>query len=214
MGGRCPIVVIHKLCVDQPRVNHTTSCLLNVTVSSSWIRYYKKDLQILRRAPPPSRLPSRLPDVTHVSLSPRTSPSVFILEAIINWRRERPGNEASIWMFSNFSGAQPHSQSSTTAITGSNTSNITSTGRDDSRGGLKTGLGFDMAVIINTLKALPYFNTRLHLCIVNMTEASELGYSIMQSHRHSLVPRSFPSPVFDHLQYAKMEREGLGAFIT
>ena len=29
------------------------------------------------RAPPPSRLPSRLPDVTHVTLSPRPSPSVF-----------------------------------------------------------------------------------------------------------------------------------------
>ena len=26
-GGRCPIVVIHKLCVDQPRVYHTTSCI-------------------------------------------------------------------------------------------------------------------------------------------------------------------------------------------
>ena len=32
-------------------------CLLNVTVSSSWTRYYKKDLKILRRAPPPSCLP-------------------------------------------------------------------------------------------------------------------------------------------------------------
>ena len=43
------------------------------------------------RAPPPSRLP----DVTHVTLSPRPSPSVFILEAIKNWRWERPGNEAN-----------------------------------------------------------------------------------------------------------------------
>ena len=29
-----------------------------------------------------------------------------------------------------------------------------------------------------------------------------------------LVPRPFLAPVFDHLQYAKMEREGLGDFVT
>ena len=39
------------------------------------------------RAPPPSRLP----DITHVTLSP--FPSVFILRDQ-NWSRERPGNEA------------------------------------------------------------------------------------------------------------------------
>ena len=37
----------------------------------------KKDFKILRQALPPLRLPSRLPDVTHVTLSPRPSPSVF-----------------------------------------------------------------------------------------------------------------------------------------
>ena len=56
------------------------------------------------RAPPPSclpsRLPSRLPDVTHMTLSPRPSPSVFILQAIKNWRRERPGNEAILVLIS------------------------------------------------------------------------------------------------------------------
>ena len=31
---------------------------------------------------------------------------------------------------------------------------------------------------------------------------------------HSLVPRSFPPPVFDCLQYAKMEGEGLGERVT
>ena len=44
----------------------------NVTVSSSWTRYYKKDLDILRRAPPPSRLP----DVTHVTLPGLPPPSL------------------------------------------------------------------------------------------------------------------------------------------
>ena len=39
------------------------------------------------------RLLSRLPDITHVTLSPR--PSHFcILQAIKNWRWEQPGNEA------------------------------------------------------------------------------------------------------------------------
>ena len=52
-------------------------CLLNVTVLSSWTKYYKKDLKSLHQAPPPSCLPSRLPDVTHVTLSSRPSPSAF-----------------------------------------------------------------------------------------------------------------------------------------
>ena len=52
-------------------------CLLNVTVSSSWTKYYKKDFKILRQVPPPSRLPSHLPDVMHMTLSPRPSPSDF-----------------------------------------------------------------------------------------------------------------------------------------
>ena len=52
-------------------------CLLNATVSSFWTKYYKKNFKILHQAPPPSRLPSRLSDVTHVTLSPRPPPSVF-----------------------------------------------------------------------------------------------------------------------------------------
>ena len=45
------------------------------------------------QAPPPSRLP----DVTHVTLSPRSRPSpcFYILQVIKNWRREWPGNEAN-----------------------------------------------------------------------------------------------------------------------
>jgi len=31
---------------------------------------------------------------------------------------------------------------------------------------------------------------------------------------HSLVPRPFPPPVFDRLQYANMEGEGLGDLVT
>jgi len=31
---------------------------------------------------------------------------------------------------------------------------------------------------------------------------------------HSLVPRPFPPPVFDRLQYANTEGEGLGDFVT
>ena len=65
-GGRCLIIVTHKVCVDQPWVYQTTSCLSNRIVLSSWTRYSKKDLKILRPAapphPPPSHLPSCLPD--------------------------------------------------------------------------------------------------------------------------------------------------------
>ena len=31
---------------------------------------------------------------------------------------------------------------------------------------------------------------------------------------HGLNPRPFPPPVFDHLQYANMEEEGLGDLVT
>ena len=31
---------------------------------------------------------------------------------------------------------------------------------------------------------------------------------------NSLIPRPFLPPVFDHLQYAKMEGEGLGDLVT
>ena len=42
-------------------------CLSNVTVQISWTKYCKKDLKTLRQAPLPSCLPSRLPNVTHVT---------------------------------------------------------------------------------------------------------------------------------------------------
>ena len=77
-GGRCPIVLIHKLCVDQPRVYHTTSCIDAVF---RMLQSQVLGQDITRRTSrffvghgPPSRLPSRLPDVTHVTLSPRPSP--------------------------------------------------------------------------------------------------------------------------------------------
>ena len=42
-------------------------------------------------ASPPSCLPSRLADVMHMTLSPSR---FCMLQAITNWRQERPGNEA------------------------------------------------------------------------------------------------------------------------
>ena len=44
-------------------------------------------------------LPSHLPDVMHVTLSPGLSPPFFHTVCVKNWRRERPGNEASYWTF-------------------------------------------------------------------------------------------------------------------
>ena len=46
-------------------------------------------------------------------------------------------------------------------------------------------------------------------------EASDLLYSTIANRltlraEPSLIPRPFPPPVFDRLQYAKMEGEGLG----
>ena len=58
----------------------------NVVVSRFWTRYYKKDLKIRRRAPPPSCLPSTLPAVRFC-----------ILQAIKSWMWGRPGNEANSW---------------------------------------------------------------------------------------------------------------------
>jgi len=80
--GQWPIVITHKLCIDQPRVYRTMNCIYtvfwmlqsqvlgqNITrrISRFFVRHY----------PPPFCLPSRLPDVTHVTLSPRPSLSVF-----------------------------------------------------------------------------------------------------------------------------------------
>ena len=41
--------------------------------------------------------PSHLPDITHLTLPPGPFPSIFAycMQAIKNWRRERPGKEAS-----------------------------------------------------------------------------------------------------------------------
>ena len=38
--------------------------------------------------------------------------------------------------------------------------------------------------------------------------------TVIEGLRSSLVPRPFPPPVFDHLQYAKMEGEGLRERVT
>ena len=69
-GGRCPIIVTHKPCVDQPQIYQIIVLTLFFQCCSFWTRYYKKDLKILHRAPPPSCLP----DVVHVTLSSRPSP--------------------------------------------------------------------------------------------------------------------------------------------
>ena len=39
MGGHCPVIATHKICVDQPWVELYQYCYLNI---SSWTRYYKK----------------------------------------------------------------------------------------------------------------------------------------------------------------------------
>ena len=64
---RCNSQTLHLSASNLPNNELYWRCLSNVTVSSSWTRYYKKDHKILRWTPPPSRLP----DVTHVTLSPR-----------------------------------------------------------------------------------------------------------------------------------------------
>ena len=65
------------------------TCFSNVTVSSKIFQ------EILCWGLPSSRLPSRrLPDVMHVTLSPRPSHSFMHTVSDQNWRRERPGNEA------------------------------------------------------------------------------------------------------------------------
>ena len=80
-------------------INHEIVDLLSCHVYKgihyhSWTRYYQNDLKILRWEPPRSRLPSCLPDVMHVTLSPQVFPLYFyILQAIKNWRWEWPRNE-------------------------------------------------------------------------------------------------------------------------
>jgi len=43
---------------------------------------------------------------------------------------------------------------------------------------------------------------------------NDLGCIYAPLEMHSLIPRPFPPPVFDRLQYANTEGEGLGDFIT
>ena len=72
-----PDEVTHKLCIDQPRVYQTMSCIdavfrmlqsqvLGQDITGRTSRFF----------------------VGHVTLSPRPSPSVFILQTIKNWSRE------------------------------------------------------------------------------------------------------------------------------
>ena len=76
----CLIIVTHKLCIDQPWVYWTTSCIDTVfTVSSSFTRYqyYKKGLEILHQAPPPICLPIIMSHTIHVTKFPTPCPSVL-----------------------------------------------------------------------------------------------------------------------------------------
>ena len=52
------------------------------------------------------------------------------------------------------------------------------------------------------------------LCYVKKTTTLENAPCLNTLTLYSLVPRLFLPPVFDHLQYAKMEREGLGERVT
>ena len=41
-----------------------------------------------------------------------------------------------------------------------------------------------------------------------------MPFFLEEMHAFSLVPRPFPPPVFDRLQYVNMEGEGLGDLVT
>ena len=88
--------------VDQPRIYRITSCndaVFRTLVSSFWTRYYKKNLKILHRTPPPSHLPSHLlsclPDIMHMTLSPRPSLSVFAYCKQSKLEAGTPGNKVT-----------------------------------------------------------------------------------------------------------------------
>ena len=125
-----PDEVTHKLCVDQPRVYQTTSCIdavfrmLQSQVLGQDITGRTSRFFVGHR--PPSRLPSRLPDVTHVTLSPRPSPPFlyckrsklepgtawergyrFYTASDQNWSREWPGNEATSLYITRFGSLVP-----------------------------------------------------------------------------------------------------------
>ena len=99
---RCPIVVTHKLCIDQPQVNQT-SCIDAVFLT---LQSQVLGQDITRRTSrffvghhPPSRLPLCLPDITHVTLPGLPLPFLHTasdqkLEPGMAW--ERPGNEATV----------------------------------------------------------------------------------------------------------------------
>ena len=59
---------------------------------------------------------------------------------------------------------------------------------------------------LGILEALPYFEPRSLIFVPNIWQGKCFFCS--------LVPRPFPPPVFDRLQYAKMEGEGLGERVT
>ena len=80
MGPQYAIVVTHKLCDDQPQIYQTMKCidsLWNITVSSSWTQYCKKDLEILHWALPPVCLPIVRSHTVHMTKFFRPSLSVF-----------------------------------------------------------------------------------------------------------------------------------------
>ena len=88
----CPIVVTHEPCVDQPRVHRIMSCIDSVFQTLLMLQEGPQDSS---SGTAPSCLPSRLPDVMHMTLS-RVFPLCFcILQAIKNWRWEQPGNETN-----------------------------------------------------------------------------------------------------------------------
>ena len=94
-GGQCPIVVTHKLGVDHCLPNNELywHSLSNITVSSSWTWYYKKDLKILHRAPSPPPLLMSTWRHTRDSFS---QASIF---AYCQKLEVETGNETSIWKF-------------------------------------------------------------------------------------------------------------------
>ena len=85
--------VTHKPCIDQPRIYRIMSC------NNAVFQTLQCGQDITRRTsrffvghicpPPPSCLPSRLPDVMHVTHSSRPSPSVF---AYCKWSKTGGSN--------------------------------------------------------------------------------------------------------------------------
>ena len=87
-------------------------CLLNVTVSCSWIRYYKKDLKILVGHRPPH-------GYLHIYLTwciffSQAFPLRFcILQAIKYWKQERLRNEANTYSLVRFQFSGPFQPANT-----------------------------------------------------------------------------------------------------